>query len=168
MEIISTINKGGITIKKNQIWMTILLTSFLLVACGVDQNQEQSKKMNEPSGNMSTEGVEPTLAEKNPSSLEEGILNAKSSIEELKAILMNSSSDTKKINDQGSKVEEQWDKIEDMVEEKYPEEYVIIEESLYPLIAEAKKAEPDIDQLTRFMEDTLKKMTKFQEKLDTD
>ncbi|WP_064093443.1 hypothetical protein [Rossellomorea aquimaris] len=124
--------------------------------------------MNEPSGTLSLEDAEPTLAENNPISLKEGIESSKSSIEELKSILKNESSDTKKINDQGTVVEEQWDKIEDMVEEKYPEEYVSIEESLYPLIAEAKKAEPGIEQLKSLVEDTMKKMTTFQEKLDTD
>ena len=98
--------------------------------------------------------------------LEVGIDTALTNLNELKTTIENGD-DVEKINEQGMRLDSNWDKIEAQVEEKYPVDYKNIEESLYPLIDEAKKDEPDTEKLNELIKKTIMKMTEFKKKLPT-
>ncbi|MFC7784009.1 hypothetical protein ACFQWC_05850 [Rossellomorea sp. GCM10028870] len=154
--------------KKINVLSVILVSSFLFGGCGASDDNQEADKMkdaNEPkSETTSGDGAsEQTAAE----DLKSGVSDTLQAVEELNMSLTNASSDAKKVNEQGMMVEEKWDEIEKLVEEQYPEDYKNIEESLYPLIAEAKKDEPDTEPLKGLVQETKSKMMKFQEKLET-
>ncbi|MGB8001602.1 MAG: hypothetical protein WCF60_16105 [Anaerobacillus sp.] len=98
--------------------------------------------------------------------LEVGIDTALTNLNELKKTIENGN-EVEKINEQGMRLDSNWDKIEAQVEEKYPVDYKNIEESLYPLIDEAKKDEPDTEKLNELIKKTIMKMTEFKKKLPT-
>ncbi len=113
----------------------------------------EEEQAEQPSGNG--ENVE-------SGSLEEGVENVRASVEDLGAAVTTS---PERIKEQGKTVEEEWDSIEKQVEEKYPDEYSKIEESLYPLIDEAKKESPDNEKITKLVDETTTKLEEFKKKV---
>ncbi|WP_138417545.1 hypothetical protein [Aquibacillus sediminis] len=73
--------------------------------------------------------------------------------------------DIGQINEITESIEENWDMIEEQVEEKYPDDYTYIEESLYPLIAVGKQEKPDMEELEKYIKESEQKLTEFQEKI---
>ncbi|MRH43901.1 hypothetical protein GH741_14760 [Aquibacillus halophilus] len=96
--------------------------------------------------------------------LEKGTEVVLAIVEKLKGTLKAAPDDTKQINQLGESLEENWDMIEKEVEEKYPDDYAKIEKSLYPLIAIAKKDNPDLKELKKYLKDSEKMLMKFKEK----
>lgn len=68
------------------------------------------------------------------------------------------------IQQTGKSLEEHWDLAEAEIEEQYPEDYASIEESLYPLIAEAKKDSPDAAKLAPLIQESNEKLNVLLEK----
>ena len=154
--------------KKINVLSVIFVSSLLFAGCGASEDNQGADKMedtNEPkSETTSGDGTsEQTAAEV----LKSGVNDTLKAVEDLNMTLTDASSDAKKVKEQGMIVEGKWDEIEKVVEEQYPEDYKNIEESLYPLIAEAKKDEPDTETLKGLVQETKDKMMKFQEKLHT-
>ncbi|TCP21068.1 putative lipoprotein with Yx(FWY)xxD motif [Scopulibacillus darangshiensis] len=85
----------------------------------------------------------------------------------LKKTVEQSSKDTASINNAGKKLGEDWDAIEKKVEEKYPKDYENIEDSLYPLLAEAAKEQPDEDKMKKLIADVTNKLNSFKEKVSS-
>lgn len=70
-----------------------------------------------------------------------------------------------KVNEAGKKIDEAWDLIEEQVEEKNPEAYKNIEESLYPLIGEAQRPSPDMKKIQKLIPETTEKLKEYQKTL---
>ncbi|MCT2537712.1 hypothetical protein NC661_11230 [Aquibacillus koreensis] len=97
--------------------------------------------------------------------LSKGIAIVLATIDELKSLVEQNPDNARKINTFGKVLDENWDLIEKKVEKKYPEDYKDIEESLYPLIGEAQKDKPNIEELNKLIKDTYKKLEAFRAKV---
>ncbi|KGP91722.1 hypothetical protein N780_19035 [Pontibacillus chungwhensis BH030062] len=97
-------------------------------------------------------------------SVEEGIDKVLAEIEMLQKA-MQGNGDLITINEAGKKIDEAWDLIEEQVEEKNPEDYKNIEESLYPLIGEAQKPSPDLKKIEKLILETTQKLKDYQSTL---
>ncbi|WP_273833823.1 hypothetical protein [Guptibacillus sedimenti] len=128
---------------------------------GASENEGTNEGTNEGMNDSGDSGSEEMT------NLEAGVDTALSNLEELKTTVENSSDDVETINEQTMTLEENWDKMESQVEEEFPDAYKNIEESLYPLIDEGKKDEPDTDKMTELIDETMMKMTEFKETLPT-
>ncbi|WP_066174525.1 hypothetical protein [Bacillus marinisedimentorum] len=85
-----------------------------------------------------------------------------SSVKELKAA---ASESPEKVKELGEKLHEDWEVIEEEVEEKYPDDYKNIEDSLYPLIGEANKDQPDMNKITGLSDEVITKLEAFKKKI---
>ncbi|MBN8209053.1 hypothetical protein JI666_09885 [Bacillus sp. NTK071] len=161
-----------------------LIAGTLLAGCGSNSSEDNSSQTenNSPSTGMENNSVTEDSAggegagnvsadsgvqENKSVNLDEGINTVLTNLEELKSTLENASDDFGKINDLGMSIDSSWDEIESQIEENYPDEYKTIEESLYPLIDEAKKDKPDADKMNQLLDETVKKMNEFKEKMAT-
>ncbi|WP_226659079.1 hypothetical protein [Pseudalkalibacillus hwajinpoensis] len=155
-----------------------LLSGSLLAGCesngSEDNNSTQTSNnssMEENSGSENggtNEGMNDSSSDSGSEEtidLDVGVDTALTNLDELKATLENSSDDIGAINEQTMTLEENWDKMEAQVEQEFPDEYKDIEESLYPLIDEGKKDEPDTGKMNELIDETVLKMTEFKEKL---
>lgn len=156
-----------------------LLSGSLIAGCGSngaeDNNSTQTSNNSSMEENSASESESTNNEGMNDSSsdsgseetidLDVGVDTALTNLDELKATLENSSDDITAINEQTKTLEENWDKMEAQVEQEFPEEYKDIEESLYPLIDEGKKDEPDTAKMNELIDETVMKMTEFKEKL---
>lgn len=98
-------------------------------------------------------------------SIPDGVNIVMSTIDEIKGTVKINPKNTKKLNELGEKLDKNWDLIEKKVEEQYPEDYKNIEESLYPLINEAKKSSPDTKKINTLIPETMDKLIQFKEKV---
>ena len=156
-----------------------LISGSLLAGCG--SNGAEDNTGNQTTNNSSMEennatenaGTNEGMNDSSDSgseemtNLEAGVDTVLSNLEELKNTLENSSDDVEAIKNQTMTLDENWDKMESQVEEEFPDAYKNIEESLYPLIDEGKKDEPDTDKMNELIDETMKKMTEFKETLPT-
>ncbi|MCA0173912.1 hypothetical protein [Bacillus sp. RAR_GA_16] len=155
-----------------------LLSGSLLAGCGSNGTEDNnsthtsnnsSMEENTASENEGTnEGMNDSSTDSGSEEtidLDVGVDTALTNLDELKATLENSSDDIGAINEQTMTLEENWDKMEAQVEQEFPDEYKDIEESLYPLIDEGKKDEPDTGKMNELLDETVMKMTEFKEKL---
>ncbi|PAQ14166.1 hypothetical protein CD798_11605 [Bacillaceae bacterium SAOS 7] len=138
--------------KKSNYILVVIVAMMMVAGCNFNTNRDQSKKAVETSKEMPdlTRGVDKVLT----------------SLEDLSTVVKQSPNETKKIQSSGEQLAENWDEIEKRVEEAFPEDYKNIEESLYPLISEAKKETPNVQKIKPLMTDTKKKITEFKEKLE--
>ncbi|OZI10182.1 hypothetical protein CEW92_18425 [Bacillaceae bacterium SAS-127] len=136
--------------KKFNYVLAIVVAMVMVAGCNFTNNTNSSKEVMETS--------------KKIPDLTNGIDKVQTSLEDLSTTLENSSDRTNKIQEAGEQLEENWDTIEKQVEEAFPEDYNHIEESLYPLIHEAKKAQPDVQKIKTLLADTKKKIKAFKEK----
>ena len=98
--------------------------------------------------------------------LEEGLQTVIDTVEKLKIAMNKTTPDIKEVNRLGKSLNDNWDSIEKKVEEKYPEDYENIEESLYPLISNTiRQDEMDVKEIKKLTDDTLSKILEFQEKI---
>ncbi|ASN06938.1 hypothetical protein [Virgibacillus necropolis] len=149
----------------------LMLTSLLLVtaACSTGNEEQTNEGQNEPN----TEKPESDAPqedtgqsdESDSTNLVSGVDQVLGSIDELKTVITESPEDTEKIQNVGSEVGEKWDEIEKTVEEKYPEDYEYIEESLYPLKAEVEKDKLNMEKINQLTAETEKKVKEFKKKL---
>ncbi len=68
------------------------------------------------------------------------------------------------IHEYGQRIEDKWDTIEKKVESKFPEDYVIVEKSLYPLIGEAKSPVYNLDKVKSNLKESQTKLSNLQKK----
>lgn len=124
-------------------------------------NEEQTELTEQPE----KQTVEEATSEDMPAFLSSGSEEVIISLLELKANIETESENTEQIQTTGKDLEESWDSIEKQVEEQHPVEYKNIEESLYPLIAEIKKDQSDVEKIKQLTNDTTEKMRAFKEKI---
>jgi iron uptake system EfeUOB component EfeO/EfeM len=158
-------NKGGPAMKIIKLFSSLLIVGLLLGGCGGNDSAEEVKEVT-PDKEESTSGAgDEKTNDENTKKLTAGVEDTTGSLEELSMTLTNTPDDAKKLNEQGSKIEEKWDQIEKQVEDNFPDDYENIEKSLYPLIEEAKKDTPDAENLKNLTDDTMNKMNEFHEKV---
>lgn len=97
--------------------------------------------------------------------LTKGIDKVLTSLQDLKSTTTSSPNDAKKINKRGKDLSESWEPIEEKIEERNAQAYENIEESLYPLIAEAQKDQPDVDKVKKLVDETVDKLKQFKQKM---
>lgn len=131
-----------------------------LFVVGIGLFTAQAAQVNEGNGN----GV---IAQENNEevTLTEGVDIVVATIEEMKGAIKLDPKNTGKLNQLGKKLDENWDLIEERVEETYPKDYKNIEDSLYPLIAESKKKAPSVSTLNKLITETTDKLIQFKEKI---
>lgn len=115
----------------------------------VANNQTFKKHFNENQAGSLTKGVDKVLT----------------SLQDLKSTATSSSNDVKKINKKGKILSESWEPIEEKIEERNAQAYETIEESLYPLIAEAQKGQLDVDKVKKLVDETVDKLKQFKQKM---
>jgi iron uptake system EfeUOB component EfeO/EfeM len=157
-------------VKYRILFSFILIGGMFLGGCGGNDDAQEVKEVTPEEEAQPTTGDGKTKSDspvdEENQDLSKGVEETTSSVEELTISLTNAPDDAKKINEQGTMIEEKWDKIEKQVEEKYPDDYEDIEKSLYPLIAEAKKETPDSEKLKTLSEETKNKLNQFHEKIN--
>lgn len=138
------------------IYFLIIVSLLTVTACssGNDEQEETNKKQ---AGNKATETAN-ILSEDLTNELDQVL----SSLEELKNV---PADNTEKIQKAGKELEENWDRIEKQIEENYPKDYTNIENSLYPLIDEAKKDMPNKEKISKLVDDTTQKIKTFKQKI---
>jgi iron uptake system EfeUOB component EfeO/EfeM len=157
-------------VKNTKLFSFILISGLFLGGCGGNDNADEVKEVapaedTEPASGDGKQMDGSGNSEKQDQ-LEAGLEETTNSVDELSISLKNASGDTQKLNEQGKMIEEKWDEIEKQIEESHPEDYENIEQSLYPLIAEAKKDNPDIENLKSLSEDTKNKLKEFHDKIN--
>ncbi|MGG3451149.1 hypothetical protein [Domibacillus aminovorans] len=128
---------------------------MVLIAAGCGTNESE-----QPVRDNQTDTIE-EHARTMPNKLD----NVVGTLKELKASIEDPDN-VGEIQQAGKVLEEHWDLVEKEIEEQYPDDYENIEESLYPLIAEAKKDEPDVEKMKTLIDDTNGKLTEFLEKAE--
>ncbi|WP_203364344.1 hypothetical protein [Bacillus sp. REN10] len=134
--------------KSNYVFIAVI-TAIITAGCNFNSHSNSAGEIVETSQQM------PDLTN--------GISKVQTSLNELGEAVEQSSNKVRKIQILGQQLEENWDTIEKQVEEAYPADYKNIEESLYPLINEAKKDQPNIKNIKTLLTDTKKKINTFQE-----
>ncbi|WP_052712244.1 hypothetical protein [Domibacillus indicus] len=137
--------------KTYSIAASLFLTGILAAGCGTDESEQ-------PVLDTETDTVE-----ENARDLPNKLQNVQSMLLRLNTDLESPES-SETIQETGGSLEEHWDLAEAQVEEQYPEDYAAIEKSLYPLIDEAKKDNPDLEKMKPLVEDADEKITSLIEK----
>ncbi|MFB4164964.1 hypothetical protein ACE1TI_14315 [Alteribacillus sp. JSM 102045] len=162
---------------KKFLFSVTLSSALVLSACGGAEEEEQNADQND-TGTDETEQTEETTDEQEETEedasdekgseedLTSGVEEVQSTLNSLSETAENSSDNPEDIQSEGKKLEESWDAIEKQVEEEYPDDYTNIEESLYPLIDEAKADEPDTDSIQDLTEETQDKLDEFLSKIE--
>ncbi|WP_173918624.1 hypothetical protein [Halobacillus sp. Marseille-Q1614] len=143
----------------------ILVLGLILGSCGTDETPEESA--DEPAEENAGENTEENADEGEGNELSAGVDSVIQSVEELGTNL-EEDADVNTINEQGEALEEGWDQIEKDVEEQYPDRYTETEESLYPLIDEAKKDEPDVEKMKEWVQSTSDSLNQLKQEVDSE
>ncbi|OAH52550.1 MULTISPECIES: hypothetical protein [Bacillaceae] len=129
------------------------LMVLIAAGCGTDESEQ-------PVRDNQTDTIE-----EHARTMPEKLDNVVGTLKELKASIEDPDN-VREIQQAGTVLEEHWDLVEKEIEEQYPDDYENIEESLYPLIAEAKKDEPDVEKMKTLIDETNGKITEFLEKAE--
>lgn len=154
------------TLKKFLLYFGVMLIIGAVLTGFIDQGQQSATKstVSEPQADKSS-----SVYDKHVGSEKEKILKGTSEViaatKELKKLTELQAENSKEINKLGEEIEKKWDRIEKKVEETYPQDYINIEKSLYPLIAAAKKDNPSKEELRNFSKQTLDKLNNFKQQL---
>jgi iron uptake system EfeUOB component EfeO/EfeM len=151
-------------LKLNKFIPFLVLCMVLMAGCGAGGKNDALHPVREPSVKAAQKDSVNDSDVHTAKELKSGSVKVLSLIESM-IKKMKLSSDAE-INSMGAEAERKWDKIEKLVEKKYPQDYKNIEQSLYPLIAEAKKKKPDRQKLGEFSEETREKLILFQSHLN--
>ncbi|MFZ3579127.1 hypothetical protein [Virgibacillus sp. DJP39] len=146
---------------KGIFYFVLAMMAIVAVALTTDDNEP---------GNViqdKTSEKDSVLAAKSMSSvtISDGLDEVLNTLAELKVELDKPSIEKSQVKVLAEKLGEDWDTIEKQVEKKYPEDYVYIEKSLYPLLAEAQKEDPNFVEIQQLLQDTTKKINAFKNKL---
>ncbi|MET1178581.1 hypothetical protein ABG775_11575 [Peribacillus simplex] len=153
--------------KKFSCFLVVMIFMLLMTAgCSSNVNDEKAnEEQTELTEQPEKQTVEEATSEDMPAFLSSGSEEVIISLLELKANIETESENTEQIQTTGKDLEESWDSIEKQVEEQHPVDYKNIEESLYPLIAEIKKDQSDVEKIKQLTNDTTEKMRAFKEKI---
>ncbi|MDQ0216111.1 iron uptake system EfeUOB component EfeO/EfeM [Oikeobacillus pervagus] len=145
-----------------------LLATMLWLAAGCSSNSAEQMEPNSTMPQTDQDQVQQEVETTTniTSDLMSGLEKVETSLKKLQSTVEKSSSDPMSLNMAGEQLDESWDVIEDKIEDHYPDDYKNIEESLYPLINEAKKDQPDTTKVKQLIDDTMKKITEFKEKVE--
>ncbi|KKB33583.1 hypothetical protein [Bacillus thermotolerans] len=137
-------------------------------SAGTDDGQatEELTETEVESEQMTDETAEETagMNESEPVDVISGSEKVSTSLQNLKDAVETDAEDVIQIQSIGNEIQESWDAIEKEVEAQQPEEYKDIEETLYPLINETQKEQPDVETIKQLTEDTAVKIEAFREK----
>ncbi|PLT34418.1 hypothetical protein [Bacillus sp. V5-8f] len=153
---------------KNIIFPSILFGILLLGGCSFGPNHNDQAERGNASEDIETMKPSHTPEGDNDgqsTGILDGVQKVLLTIKETEQ-MMERSAQTKTVNEFGSRLEEEWDTIEKTVEKRFPEDYISIEKSLYPLIAEMKKTTPDLAKVKNFSEQTKAKLEQFKGKVE--
>ncbi|KAB7704732.1 hypothetical protein F9802_16270 [Bacillus aerolatus] len=148
----------------------VMVVMLLIVAgCGANEEEASPPNTEQPEEQVTTEGEEEAAKqeEEKPADLSSGLDEVSTSLKDLQSNIETVPQDADQLKTAGKDVEEKWDAIEEQIEEQHPEDYKNIEESLYPLIDETKKDEPDVEKMKPLLTDTMKKIDAFKEKVSS-
>ncbi|HEY9578078.1 MAG TPA: hypothetical protein VIR64_10425 [Pseudobacillus sp.] len=156
-------------------YLFAIMVLMLLIAAGCGSKKEDaaepaSTNTDEPKEQVTTEKEEDAAEQKEeekPADLSSGLEEVSISLQELQGNVDTVPQNADQLQTTGKKVEEKWDAIEEQVEEKYPDDYKNIEDSLYPLIDETKKDKPDAEKMKPLITDTVEKINAFKEKVSS-
>lgn len=137
-----------------------VLTIMVLVAVALNTDDAGQKSTEQ--GKSNNEQVSVQVTNSMSSTLTSGLEKVLASLDELGTVVEDTGTKEKRI-EVANKLGEDWDQIEKQVEENYPEDYENIEKSLYPLLAEAKKENPNLVSIVHLVDATTKKVTSFKE-----
>ncbi|WP_085992139.1 hypothetical protein [Oceanobacillus senegalensis] len=140
-----------------------LVIGLILAGCGGESDNDENANATKQDSKETSE-VNVAVVEGEDSDLTSGVNTVITSLKQLDSDIENTD-DVNTINESGKTLEEDWDRIEKKVEEKFPDQYIKIEETLYPLIAEAKKEEPDIKKMKEWIQTTLDSIDELKESL---
>jgi hypothetical protein len=154
--------KGGIFVRKIAFLLGTLLLAMAFLIANSNPEAKNAKNSQETNDVLNDET---SLKEDQHSALITGLEKVLYSVEQLKNTVDGTPKNTKKINVMGLNLEENWDVIEEQVEELDKDSYVDIEKSLYPLIAEAKKKEPNVKNIKKLITEVTEKLNEFKESL---
>ncbi|KZN98501.1 hypothetical protein [Pseudobacillus badius] len=154
---------------KTPIYLLAVMTVMLLTAAGCGSKKDEAA---EPASTSTDTAKEPVITEEageqeekeKPVDLSGGLEEVSIALEELQSAIDTAPQNAAQLQASGKKAEEKWDAIEEQVEEAHPEDYKNIEESLYPLIDETKKDQPDAEKIKPLLTKTIEKLNAFQEK----
>ncbi|MDQ0217325.1 hypothetical protein ELQ35_07695 [Peribacillus cavernae] len=147
----------------NKYILPILIAGTFLGGCTPESDQSQPKGSAEDLETMQQTHAVDENGSENHADIVLGVNKVLAKIKELDTN-KDDNTDAKSLNANGKQIEEEWDKIEKKVEKSFPEDYKNIEESLYPLIAELKKAEPDVAKVNEWSNQTKAKLDLFRMK----
>jgi hypothetical protein len=150
-------------VKINRICILLLAmgTVVSVTACnGLNETQQQSQAKQEQVG--AREEAKPVSALQ-PPAIDTGVKGVIQLTGELEKQLQNNPKPGV-VNEIGKKMAEKWDSVEKEVEKRYPDDYKKIEESLYPLIAEAGKQQLDVSKIKALNIQVRQKLEKFLDK----
>lgn len=150
---------------KSIFYLVLTILIFAAVAFNSDQEDQASKHDNTITNEPHSVQVSKRMSSE--SGLTKGITKVLTSLNELKLATKPSNGKKDEINNAAEDLGETWDQIEKQVEKKYPEDYERIEKSLYPLLAEAKRDNPNIELVNQLLETTTTKVQVFKEMIGT-
>lgn len=141
---------------KKLLYGLVVILALVVIAYGANRNTPSAKI-----GTGDSIQLNHSMAEEISSGIETVLIVLK----EFKAVTEQSPDDTTAIQTSGKDVEANWDKIEKRVEKMDPVAYEDIERSLYPLIAEAGKDQPNVVMVQQLIDETMEKLTEFKEEM---
>ncbi|WP_077622698.1 hypothetical protein [Sediminibacillus massiliensis] len=153
---------------KQLFWVALLVFGAMLYFSNPEEEQQTKKDMKQEQEINSEEvsAVQP-VSEDEQAELVASVEDVLTVMEELKRTVLQKQDAVEEINKIGKKLADTWDHIEKKVEERYPDDYKNIEESLYPLIAYAQNEKPDFEKMSEVFEQTEKKLKEFKEKISS-
>ncbi|WP_052947704.1 hypothetical protein [Aneurinibacillus tyrosinisolvens] len=149
--------------KTSHICILLLAVGTLIsvTACnGLNETQQQIQTKQDQT--RVREEAKPVSASQSPA-INAGVKGVIQLIGELERQLQNNPKPSV-VNEIGKKMAEKWDLVEKEVEKRYPDDYKKIEESLYPLIAEAGKQQLDVSKIKALNIEARQKLEKFLDK----
>lgn len=149
---------------KSILYLLLTIAIFTAVAFNTNKDEQQANEQTNKTTDVPT-SVQTTKPMS--SDLTKGLDKVLTSLETLKTKTEETNVEIEKVNSGAEKLGENWDQIEKQVEGKYPEDYENIEKSLYPLLAEAKKDNPNLVLVTQLLDETATKIQVFKETIGT-
>ncbi|GAA0481754.1 hypothetical protein GCM10008986_03090 [Salinibacillus aidingensis] len=142
---------------------TLLLLAAILVGFSTSGNEQPSQTGDHQMETEDTEAV--GVANEEERNLVTHLDTVLTSVDELEKVIEETPDEVRTINEKGEVLEKNWDEIEKQVEELDPDAYANIERSLYPLMAEAQKENPDIEKMKSLSEEVTEKLEDFKQQV---
>ncbi|QHS22668.1 hypothetical protein GWK91_06785 [Virgibacillus sp. MSP4-1] len=142
---------------------TVLLLAAILVGFTTSGNEQPSQTGDHQMETEDTKAV--GVVNEEEGNLVTHLDAVLTSVDELKKVIEETPDELRAINEKGEVIEKNWDEIEKQVEEMDSDAYANIERSLYPLMAEAQKENPDIEKMKSLSEKVTEKIEDFKQQI---